>query len=522
MIANYHYPVPQQIQQPIIIHNSFGTGTPQPAMVPGMVPGIPQHAMVPGMVPGTVPGIPQHAMVPGMVPGIPQPAMVPGMAPVMPQGGTITQQYPNNPRMVPQQVQSAPAAPAAPRRMENLTPRTPQPSTPQPSTPQPSPSDVARMTQLRERLEQLQLHKKRETRGGIPKVPREPCAPEPKRRVEDSNVGENVSMRLTAVCDNEELRELTHVPSDFCKAWKNMGESEKQSCGRTFRYAGTGVSPNTTGLNIEDVVMCIDKLSEGNTRFVDISKMRECVTDTRNCHVLSVPVCQEYFDAVLTIADNPKMESCREHQRRQAENLGRMGTEKVEVMVDLLRGGGGGLLTEEQIEEKATSLHTICDWGRSRAVGSGNDAALMTVADTFYRMPAAARAQCNEANGYCKQIVTNTMSNPVDTMCAMVQRAVGNEAYVSGSVEFQRQGDGRHSITEEKGSFFIPPFDEAFDKISYDCNFGSAQPRRDVMSTLSNAKPDDHRNLCGRLAQGTSFLKRMDETVMHAVALSSY
>jgi len=378
------------------------------------------------------------------------------------------------------------------------------------------------MTQLRERLEQLQLHKKRETRGGIPKVPREPCAPEPKRRVEDSNVGENVSMRLTAVCDNEELRELTHVPSDFCKAWKNMGESEKQSCGRTFRYAGTGVSPNTTGLNIEDVVMCIDKLSEGNTRFVDISKMRECVTDTRNCHVLSVPVCQEYFDAVLTIADNPKMESCREHQRRQAENLGRMGTEKVEVMVDLLRGGGGGLLTEEQIEEKATSLHTICDWGRSRAVGSGNDAALMTVADTFYRMPAAARAQCNEANGYCKQIVTNTMSNPVDTMCAMVQRAVGNEAYVSGSVEFQRQGDGRHSITEEKGSFFIPPFDEAFDKISYDCNFGSAQPRRDVMSTLSNAKPDDHRNLCGRLAQGTSFLKRMDETVMHAVALSSY
>lgn len=300
-----------------------------------------------------------------------------------------------------------------------------------------------------------------------------------------------------------------------------MTEMQKQACGRVFRNAGgtmTSIKDSPTGLNPEDVNLCIDTLSEGNTKFVDKYKMRECVTEKTGCHVLNVPVCQSYFDAVLTIAENPKLEDCRSVQYRQALNLQRTGVEKAKILRDMLRGTGGDVLDEETVGEKAKELHMLCDWGmlRDARKGSSNGTALMTVAETFFRQRAEDRNLCNDANQFC-----NNISN-TDAMCSMVEKAIGNAAFLASGTEYQRNNQ-RGNIVQQAGANFPPPYDTAFDKIAADCVTDRPNPRADVMHTLITANPANHRLLCQRLngAHGSP-LRPMSDNVNFAIALSSY
>jgi hypothetical protein len=336
------------------------------------------------------------------------------------------------------------------------------------------------------------------------------------------NVGEHVSQLLTHTCDTPELARTVNLPSEFCTKWKNMTEVQKQACGRVFRNAGgtmTSMKDSPTGLHPDDVTLCIDVLSEGNTQFVDKYKMRECVTEKTEGHVLNVPVCKSYFDAALTIAENPKLKDYREVQYRQALNLQRTGVDKVEILRDMLRGTGGDVLDEETVREKANELHMLCDWGmlRDTRKGSSNGTALMTVAETFFRQRADARNLCNDANQFCNNIIYNT-----DAMCSMVERATGNASYSASGTEYQRNNQ-RGNIVQQAGANFPPPYDTAFDKIAADCMIERSNPRADVMHTLMTAKPGDHRMLCQRLngAHGSP-LPRMSDNVNFAIALSSY
>lgn len=375
------------------------------------------------------------------------------------------------------------------------------------------------------------MQKGTEAAKGTGMNPANPASGSEMRRVQhrsiaqvNGNVGEHVSQLLTHTCGHDELARTVNLPPEFCTKWKSMTEVQKQACGRVFRNAGgtiTDIKDSPTGLHPDDVVLCISVLSEGNTKFADEFKMRECVTEKTECHVLNVPVCKSYFDAVLTIAENPKVEDCREVQYRQALNLQRTGVVKAEILRDMLRGTGGDVLDEETVREKAVELHMLCDWGMSRDVrkGSANGTALMTLAETFFRQPAAARNLCNDANHSCENIIYNTLGSPVDAMCSMVQTATGNAAFLASGTEYQRSGN----IVQEAGANFPPPYDTAFDKIATDCNIDRPNHRADVRDTLITTKTVDHRILCQRLnnAHG-SHLPRMNDNVNFAIALSSY
>lgn len=381
------------------------------------------------------------------------------------------------------------------------------------------------------------IEKKRKNRVPItrPVVPTSmaPVAPVARAPVAPAPVAPSHTLRslapeaaISIVCE-QQRRHPEHPPvlaPNFCEIWENqLGEGQKESCGRTFHYANSALGETEKSLNPNDLRVCVDAMmgsASGNAYFKSGLDMQDCLVDKSVGSVMRRSNCNEFFAPALILAGNPVMSQWLNAQVRDKRDSERRGFgQEVKEMKELLSGQGADELSQADIQENARKMHLYCGWNVvSRQRGSENSDALMHVAETFYSMDRKSRTLCSPANSHCAYV------NKMDQLCANAQRRLGHAAFNESMLQskYIDVNDDMSTLVRNTGDLFVAPFSDGFDRIAESCGAGYDNPRRDVMTALTSATPATQRNICGRM-RGTagSVLKPMSESSIYALAMTS-